>query len=43
VRSRVFDLDPAFAKDAGFVRFDFNAPEALPIDLHGTFDLVRLR
>ncbi len=40
MHSRVFDLDPAFAKDAGFVRFDFNTPEALPADLHGIFDLV---
>jgi hypothetical protein len=38
--SRVFDLDPAFSKDPGYVRFDFNTPEALPADLHGTFDLV---
>lgn len=38
--SRVFDFDPKFGKDAGFVMYDFNKPEDIPGELHGYFDMV---
>ena len=36
----VFDYDKKWEMDRGFVFYDFNAPEAVPAALHGTFDLV---
>lgn len=38
---KCFDFDAtAFGKDPGFVFYDFNKPEDISPDLHGTFDLV---
>lgn len=36
----LFDFDSKFSTDKGFVQYDFNAPEAIPVDLHHTFDMV---
>ncbi|KXZ47251.1 hypothetical protein GPECTOR_36g105 [Gonium pectorale] len=36
----VFDFDDQWAKDPHFVRYDFNAPDAIPRELHGKFDCV---
>lgn len=33
-------FDRKWAADAGFVHYDFNAPEAIPAELHHTFDLA---
>ena len=33
-------FDRSFGKDTGFVFYDFNKPEELPIELHHMFDLV---
>ena len=37
--SRV-QLDTKFEKTGNFVKYDFNAPEDIPKDMHGTFDLI---
>ncbi len=39
-KSKVFDLDPRFEKDPGFVVYDFKKPENIPKELHNTFDYV---
>ena len=36
--SWVFDLDEQWANDAHFFKYDFNFPERIPAELHGTFD-----
>ena len=36
----MFDIDTSFKRDKGFVYFDFNLPEDIPAELHGTFDLI---
>lgn len=38
--SHVFDIDTQWEKDPGFVRYDFNEPEAIPKELHHAFDFV---
>ena len=38
--SKVFDIDRSFARDPGFVYFDFNSIETIPEDLHNFFDIV---
>ena len=38
--SKVFDIDLSFQRDPGFVYFDFNAPENIPQELCGFFDVV---
>jgi len=39
-RCKVLDLDEQWAADPGFVRYDFNEPEAVPDDCKGAFSLV---
>jgi len=40
-RSKCLDFDKeTFGKNPGFVFYDFNKPEDLPSELHGTFDLA---
>ena len=39
-KAYVFDYDKKWEADRGFVFYDFNAPDAVPVALHGTFDLV---
>ena len=39
-RSGLFDLDEQWGSEAGFVRYDFNHPEALPDALQGQFDYL---
>ena len=39
-RCKVFDLDTRWARDPGFIRYDFNEPSNVPAELHGTFDVV---
>eukprot|EP00928_Gymnodinium_smaydae_P051403 TRINITY_DN34938_c0_g1_i1.p1 TRINITY_DN34938_c0_g1~~TRINITY_DN34938_c0_g1_i1.p1 ORF type:complete len:442 (+),score=107.71 TRINITY_DN34938_c0_g1_i1:47-1327(+) len=36
----VLEFDRAWAADPGFVFYDFNDPEAVPAELHKSFDLV---
>ncbi|KAG1657443.1 hypothetical protein FOA52_011723 [Chlamydomonas sp. UWO 241] len=38
--SWVFDLDEQWSKDPHYFKYDFNKPEAIPAELHGTFDCV---
>eukprot|EP00470_Lotharella_oceanica_P012297 CAMPEP_0170190368 /NCGR_PEP_ID=MMETSP0040_2-20121228/49205_1 /TAXON_ID=641309 /ORGANISM="Lotharella oceanica, Strain CCMP622" /LENGTH=161 /DNA_ID=CAMNT_0010438207 /DNA_START=78 /DNA_END=563 /DNA_ORIENTATION=+ len=38
--SKVFDLDPRFKKDPGFVEYNFNEPSKIPKELHHQFDYV---
>ena len=38
--SWVFDLDDQWSKDAHYFKYDFNFPERIPAELHGTFDFV---
>lgn len=38
--SKVFDIDPRFKKDPGFVPFDYNKLQDVPKELHHTFDYV---
>lgn len=38
--SWVFDFDDQWANDKHYVRYDFNAPDSVPEELHHTFDLV---
>lgn len=33
-------LDTQWEKDPGFVRYDFNEPEAIPEELHHAFDMI---
>jgi len=39
-RSKVLDFDRQWEADAGFVFYDFNEPDAVPSELHNTFDFV---
>lgn len=40
-RSRLLDLDKQWESSGpNFVRYDFNRPEALPMDFHGKFQMV---
>jgi 16S rRNA G966 N2-methylase RsmD len=38
--AKVFDIDTGFARDPGFVFFDFNALESVSQDFYSFFDLV---
>lgn len=38
--SYVFDYDDVWAKDPHFVKYDYNAPDAVPPELHHAFDCV---
>jgi EEF1A lysine methyltransferase 1 len=38
--SKVFDIDQSFARDPGFIYFDFNNIDSLPDSLTCTFDVV---
>ncbi|CAM9183992.1 unnamed protein product [Pylaiella littoralis] len=39
-KCKVFDLDTKWAKDPGFVRYDFTKPEDIPEAVRGKFDMV---
>ncbi|CAM9611944.1 unnamed protein product [Sphacelaria rigidula] len=39
-KCKVFDLDTKWAKDPGFVLYDFSKPEDIPDHVRGTFDMV---
>ncbi|CAM9426418.1 unnamed protein product [Chrysoparadoxa australica] len=39
-KCKVMDLDSKWENDKGFVLYDFNHPESLPKELHGTFQMV---
>lgn len=39
-QAKVFDIDEAFAREPGFVRYTFEEPLNVPEDLHGYFDLA---
>lgn len=39
-RAKVYDFDKKWNEDPGFVFYDFNAPEVVPPDQLGTFDVV---
>lgn len=39
-KSKVLDYDKQWSHDPGFVFYDFNAPEDVPVDLQNTFDFV---
>jgi hypothetical protein len=39
-KSKVFDLDPRWFKDPGFVHYDFREPLKIPAELQHSFDLV---
>mmetsp|Transcript_51882 Transcript_51882/g.91140 ORF Transcript_51882/g.91140 Transcript_51882/m.91140 type:complete len:425 (+) Transcript_51882:62-1336(+) len=39
-RSKVLDFDKQWSSDPGYVFYDFNEPESVPAELHGTFDFV---
>lgn len=38
--SKVFDFDRKWESDPGFIFYDFNNPEEIPVSLHGSFDTV---
>jgi len=40
MNSKCFEFDKKWGSDQGFVFYDYNKPEDIPQDLHGTFDLV---
>ncbi|CAM9178573.1 unnamed protein product [Laminaria digitata] len=39
-KCKVFDMDTKWAKNPGFVLYDFTRPEDIPQDVRGTFDMV---
>ncbi|CAM9352794.1 unnamed protein product [Ectocarpus sp. 6 AP-2014] len=39
-KCKVFDLDTKWAKDPGFVLYDYTKPQDIPETLRGTFDMV---
>ena len=39
-QSCLFDLDSKFAKEPGFICYDFQRPEDIPSNVHHAFDCV---
>lgn len=39
-RSKLFEFDRRWQNDSGFVFYDFNKPESIPVDLFGEFDYI---